>query len=322
MLAATCMGGFIAPAHALIVKNAGNQNYRFMDNALGPINSAPDNPIFIGKDYDLSGIAVKAADGAGNYHPAGAMMLSSHYYVTATHYASQASLSFRSRDGRTITKTVEGGRAMSTYWSDGSYAGAADLYIGKLAGDGITAADQVSFCPVIMQPDNSSTWTSVKWKWYDGKDMLVYSMNGGNAVGINKISYVTNYQLGSSITTGVAFNYVGTPDGSSGPTYDNMAGVNGESGSPWGIIWNGQFTAGGAHSGYYPPSGGGSPTLTSNYTSVSSFLPYYVDQINAYMAESYLGEHVTVQPIPEPSGLAALIGGGALLMRRKRFNMA
>ncbi len=304
LLVAACLGGFVAPAMALIVKNPGNQNYRFMDNALGPINSAPDNPIFIGKNYDLSGIAVKAADGAGNNHPAGAMMLSSHYYVTATHYASQASLSFRSRDGRTITKTIEGGRAMT---SD-SYT--SDIYIGKLAGDGITAEDQVSYYPVIVQPANN-------WKWYVGKDMLVYSMNGGNAVGINTIAYTGYYRVLSYTGMGANFKYVGAPDATSGPSYDNMAGVNGESGSPWGLIWNGQFTAGGAHSGYY-----GTASSTGNYTSVSSFLPFYVNQINAFMAESYPAEHVTIQSVPEPTGLTLLIGGCALLICRKRCHLA
>ena len=321
VLAAACLGGFVSPAQALLVINAGNQNYRFMDNNLGPINTAPDNPIFIGKSYDLSGIAVSAKDGLGNPWFGGAMMISPHYFVTATHIAGHGSLNFRTQDGRMITKTVAGGKAMSTYWSDGSYAGTADLYIGLLAGDGITADDHVAYYPVIMQPDNTSTYTSVKWKWYNGKDMLVYSMNGGNAVGLNKIKYITNYQLGG-YTTGVAFDYVGTPDAYHA-NYDNMAGLNGESGSPWGIIWNGQFTAGGAHSAYYAPRlGDSSVNPTDNYTSVSSFLPYYVDQINAYMHESYPNENVTIQSIPEPSGLALLIGGCVLLMRPKRYKMA
>ena len=162
-LMAVCFAGLASMSNALIVKNAGHQNYRFFDNALGPINTAPPNPIFIGKDFDLSGIAVSAMNGA-SFHHGGAMMISPHYFVTATHYYGATTYNFRNRDGVMISKATDGGRAMSSVLSNGTTA-TSDLYIGKLAGAGITAADKISYYPVIMEPTNN-------WNWYIGKQIL------------------------------------------------------------------------------------------------------------------------------------------------------
>ena len=271
LLLAACTAGWTSTSEALVIKNAGHQNYRFFDNALGPLNTAPPNPIFIGKDYDWSGVAVTAKNGTEPHH-GGAMMISPHYFVTATHYYGATSYNFRNRDGVMITKATDGGRPMSSILSNGT-AATSDLYIGKLAGEGITAADKISFYPVIMESTNS-------WNWYIGKEIFLYSMNGGNAVGINTISQVVD--SGPPSFTGKSIHYVYSG------AYTNQAGVNGESGSPWVIAHNGQLYAGGAHSAYF-----GTAAVNETYTSISSFIPAFADQIDAYMAEAHPGEKVT-----------------------------
>ena len=260
-------------SHGLIVKNPGNQNYRLYSDTLGPSPSAPPNPIFIGKDYDLSGVAISAMRGSDG-HAGGGMMISPHYYVTATHFAGATSYNFRNRDGVIITKPTEGGRAMINILTNGN----TDLFIGKLAGDGITAADKISMCPIMMESSNQN------WNWYINKQILVYSMNGGNSAGFNTITQVTDSGVLGLIGKSIFFNYSGA--------YTNQAGINGESGSPWLLLWNGQAYAGGAHSGYY-----GTASASSNYTSVSSFIPAFADQIDAYIAESYPAEKIIRESI-------------------------
>ena len=274
-LAAACMGEFIAPAHALnIYGGSTDRNSRFL------ADSTTANPNFFGASYDLSGITVSGG---------AAVMISPHYYVTAWHVGQAASLSFVNTQGATITKTVVDSARMMTN-GIGS-----DLRIGRLAdADGITLADKIAHYSIIVQPES----------WYPGKDIFVYSTGNGNQAGINKVSYIStiSFANNNSPTRDIAIYY--------GPTYQDEAGLaSQDSGSPWGIIWNGQFTAGGAHMGVYPGS--------TDYNSVSSFLPYYVDQINAYMAQSGLGEQVTIQAIPEPGSLAVLTGATVLLLRRR-----
>jgi hypothetical protein len=260
-------------SYGLIIKNASNQNYRFLDNTLGPIPTAPLNPIFIGKNYDLSGVAVSAINGS-SIHYGGAMMISPHYFVTATHYYGATKYNFRNRDGVMISKDVEGGRAMVNITTNGN----ADLYIGKLSGDGITLADKISWYPVMMESSNQN------WSWYTGKQILIYSMNGGNGAGINTITGIGDSGPSGLIGKSIFFNYSGA--------YTNQAGVNGESGSPWVLSWNGQVFAGGAHSAY-----SGTAAVNSNYTSISTFIPAFADQIDAYIAESYPNEKLIRQSI-------------------------
>ena len=118
----------------------------------------------------------------GSPHFGGAMMISPHYFVTATHYYGATTYNFRNRDGVMITKATDGGRAMTTLYPNGTTS-TSDLYIGKLAGVGITAADKISIYPIVMESTNN-------WNWYIGKQIFIYSINGGNALGINTITRV------------------------------------------------------------------------------------------------------------------------------------
>lgn len=243
-------------------------------------NIAQPNASFLGAPYDLSGIAVNA----------GAVMISPHYFVTAAHTGTPGSLTFVNTAGQTVTKTV----ASSSVLLTGGVS--SDLRIGKLADDqGLTPADDVAYYPLIVQPE----------EWYVGKQLFVYGQN--NQAGVNTISFIDDGDFGggASLTRVVGFFY-----DSANPYPDQTKLVGGDSGKPLGMIWNGQYTPLGAHFGV--------TTASSTVTvSASSFLPYYLDQINAYMAPS--NEQVTVLAVPEPavamavSALAAI----ALGMRRR-----
>ena len=272
------LGCSLATSHALNVIGAGTQNYRFFSWELYWAKESPNNPLFIGSAYDLSGIAVWATLG-GAGHAGGAMMISPHYFITATHFANYDTLFFKNRDGVILTKPVQSGRAVVHVYSDGTFV-TSDLYIGMLSGEGITVADKVATYPMMMEP-------ATNWSWYRGKQILVYSTNGGNAAGLNTISNIgVNGVLGYRGQC-IFFDYGGASGG-----YTNQAGLNGESGSPWGLLYDGQIYAGGSHSGYFGTAG-----VDRNYTSLSSFAPPYADQIDAYMAERHPGEKITRQSV-------------------------
>lgn len=236
-------------------------------------NISQPNPTFIGAGYDLSGIATNA----------GAVMLSPHYFVTAAHTGTPGSLTFAARGGGTVTKTVAGSTVLLT----GGVA--SDVRIGRLADDqGLTATDGVAWYPVMVQPES----------WYLGKSLFVYGQN--NQAGLNTIDYIETGEFsGGSSPTRVAGYYYDTANLKT----DEARLVGGDSGKPLGMIWGGQYTPLGSHFGV----GTISSTLT---VSASSFIPYYLSQINAYMAPS--GEQVTILPIPEPN-LAGLLAIGIFM---------
>ena len=270
----------LAASNALNIKNSGIQNYRFYSPELGPTPQSPNNPLFIGSAYDLSGIAVSASAG-GSSHSGGAMMISPHYFITATHYSNADTLFFKNRDGVILRKPIESGRAVVHIYADGRIF-TSDLYVGRLSGDGITVADKVAIYPMMMEPANN-------WNWYLDKQILVYSTNGGNAAGLNTISTIGINGVQSYRGQCIFFNYGG---GIGGYTYTNQCGLNGESGSPWGLLYDGKIFAGGSHSGYFGTEG-----VDRNYTSLSSFVPHYADQIDAYIAERHPGEKITRQSV-------------------------
>lgn len=251
------------------------------DRFVGGDISQP-NATFLGVPYDLSGIAVDA----------GAVMISPHYFVTAAHTGSPGSLTFVNTLGQPVTKTV----ASSTVLLTGDVV--SDLRIGQLADDsGLTAADHVSYYPLIVQPE----------QWYVGQQLFVYGQN--NQAGLNTIGFIDDgdFGNGASLTRLVGYFY-----DSANPYPDQTRLVGGDSGKPLGMIWDGQYIPLGAHFGV--------ATASSTVTvSASSFIPYYLDQINAYMASS--NEQVTILSVPEPA-VAGVVTTIALLLLGARRRTA
>lgn len=218
---------------------------------------------------------------------AGAVMISPHYFVTAAHTGQPGSLTFVNTAGQTV--------ASSSVLLTGDVS--SDLRIGKLADNqGLTPADDVAYYPLIVQPE----------EWYVGRELFVYGQN--NQAGLSTISFIDDGDFGggASLTRVVGFFY-----DSANTCPDQTKLVGGDSGKPLGMIWNGQYTPLGAHFGVATAS----PTVT---VSASSFLPYYLDQINAYMAPS--SEQVTVLAVPEPAAAMAVsaLAMTILAMRRRR----
>jgi hypothetical protein len=248
------------------------------DRFIGGDISQP-TPAFLGASYDLSGIAVNA----------GAVMISPHYFVTAAHTGTPGSLQFVAQDGRVITKAVASSTVLLTQGVS------SDMRIGRLADDqGLTPDDHVSFYPVIVQPE----------QWYVGKSLFVYGQS--NQAGVNTISFIDDGDFGggASLTRVVGYYY-----DSADPYQDQAKLVGGDSGKPLGMIWQGQYTPLGSHFGVASAS----PTVAVN---ASSFIPYYVDQINAYMAPS--GEQVTILPVPEPALIGIACAGAVTLLSLRR----
>ncbi len=267
----------LATSNALIIKNGGIQNHRFFSPTLQSYApEGPNNPQFIGSAYDLSGIAVSASLG-GSLHYGGAMMISPHYFITATHYSNADTYYFKNRDGVILSKPIQSGRAVIHSYSNGTFV-TSDLYIGMLSGEGITPADKISYYPMMMDP-------ATGWPWYTNKQIFIYTTaNGGNAMGLNTISSIGLSGVLGYLGQNIFYRYNGA--------YTNQCGVNGESGSPWGLIYDGKIYAGGSHSGYY-----GTAAVNSDYTSISSFAPAYADQIDAYMSERHPGERIVRQSV-------------------------
>ncbi len=242
-------------------------------------NIAQRNASFLGAPYDLSGIAVDA----------GAVMISPHYFVTAAHTGNLGSLKFVNTAGQTVTKTV----ATSSVLLTGAVS--SDLRIGKLADDqGLTPADDVAYYPLIVQPE----------AWYVGRELFVYGQN--NQAGLSTISFIDDGDFGggASLTRLVGFFY-----DSANPYPDQTRLVGGDSGKPLGMIWNGQYTPLGAHFGV--------ATASSTVTvSASSFLPYYLDQINAFMVPS--NEQVTILSVPEPAIAVGASAAGVMVLGMRR----
>ena len=100
-------------------------------------------------------------------------------------------------------------------------------------------------------------------------------------------------------------------------TPDSGHYIGGDSGSPTFMLWDGQLTILGAHSGV--DSDPDNNPLTLDQYNVDSFLPFYVDQINALIQAS--GFQISIlTPVPEPGTLTliGLAGAGLYFGRWRR----
>ena len=289
-----CLSFSAAPADALQIDgySAVNNNFTFGAPGTGTYTA---NPGFFANGYDLTGIAI---NGAG-------ILISPHYIVSEWHAGTAGNPEFINKDGKIIQTFVQDSIRLTT-----NGAGS-DLRISRLYDNqGITPADGVSYYPIVVKKNASG---GLDYSWYVGQKLLnfgtanVTGETAGIVGGTNTIdsTWQASFGGGDSPTEVADFHYNATTP------YQNQCGlVGGDSGYPVGMIVDGQLTALGANMGAYGWDASGS------WSSVCSFLPYYVDQINAYMAQGDTGEQVTV--IPEPATLGLLIVGGLLLPGGRR----
>ena len=217
-------------------------------------------------------------------------MISPHYFITAAHTGTPGSVTFVGRNGVSVSKSVAGSTVLLTNGV------ASDVRIGRLADtQGLMPADEVSWYPMIVQPES----------WYVGRPLFVYGQS--NQAGVNSVDFIEegSYDAGASPTRVVGYLYE-----SANLEPDEAMLVGGDSGKPLGMIWEGQYTPLGAHFGV-------DTSVPGTTLSASSFLPYYLEQVNDYMLP--LGEQVTILAVPEPGamGLLVLASLGALRVRRR-----
>ena len=235
---------------------------------------------FIGEGYDFSGVGKDAND-------LWATMISPTYFVSSSHFrpGSGATVTFYENNdpsGATHEHTVaDWGRPVLPDGPDESpnY----DLWIGKLTTPIDT--DKVAYYSVLELPSTDD---------YIDRDILVYGQP--DLVGHNTISYIDT--LGGVNDKHMWF-YYNTPTDP-----DEAMTQNGDSGGPSFMVWDGALTLIGTH--HYGISSGG-----------DSFIPLYIDGLNAWMAADGSDERVTV--VPEPATMILLsIGVMGMIIRRRR----
>jgi len=243
-----------------------------------------NDPAFIGAAYDWSGVANKAT------------MISPTHFIAAAHSSPSIGQSLTFYHGNDPLGPSEQ-RTVTGLTQIVSEFGPSDLMLGTLSS---AVSSDVAIYPILVLPTID-----------DYGNLPIFSVGQSTVttqrVGTNTIDPNSPYSTDPVFLANV--------DGSIGPVFlydrdfvDGEALVQGgDSGLPSFAVYNGQLALVGLHW-----------ALETNLpASVDTFLPYYVNLLNAQLAAS--GESVTV--VPEPSslalaGLVALWGVGRLVHRR------
>jgi hypothetical protein len=238
---------------------------------------------FIGAAYDWSGVS-KSSDNR-------ATMVAPSYFLTARHYAPGvgSSVIFQGSNGTDYSYTVASLVTLKTLI--GSTLHDSDLVLGKLT------ASVNSFIAQYAVPAPSTV--------HFGDPLFMYG--SGNYVGKNAVSEIATVSVGGYYGVSLFMNYDNSP-------YEGFL-QGGDSSSPSLVICNGQLALVGTHWAIDGPDNAW-PGLSGPYglyASVDSYVPAYINQINALMTG---GEQLTVL-IPEPAGLVLLATLVLVCLRRQ-----
>ena len=250
---------------------------------------------FIGSDYDWSGVSSGLATGsAGRW----ATLISPTHFLSANHFhapngASTTFFHTNDANGPSETRTVVGGRSVG-----------GDLWLGRL--DEAVSADVAIYS--ILNPNNALGSEVHVLGLADTSDRGQNQRIGRNVIDRVEFDFNTGIGTGHIIT----YDY----DDPGGVGADEARVVGGDSGGPSFVIVNGAPVLVGIH--WFNYTGdvgefGDSPTGSGD-----SFVPGYIDEINAELA--LFGESLTITSTPEPSSLllAGLLFGPLVGMRRRR----
>ena len=244
---------------------------------------------FIGEAFDFSGV--------GKAGLRWAVMISPTYFLTAAHADPMD-------DGATTLTFYEGNDLAGTsrtYSIDTDFsfqtsygAASSDLLLGRLTAP-MPEADEIAFYPVLLRSFKST------YKAYKDEEIYVYGQE--NRVGRNTIDIVLPVPTAGGTTISMQYDF----DDPGGVGDDEAYLIVKDSGGPSFVVVNGQLALVGIHL-YHSHDVG----VNGSYSG-DSFVPYYIDQLNANMGD----ESVTIVPEPMTVSLLAL-GGAAVLARRRR----
>lgn len=237
------------------------------------------NKAFIGDPYDWSGV------GKRNANSYAVTMISPSFFVGAAHTSIGSGNSIVFYEDNT---TSSGGHSytVSQTWRvyDPTY-GATDLIVGKLVNP-IPVAHNIAYYPIFMMPAITDYISTGDYDPSDPVDsFFMYGANNGwgdsagNYVGRNRVDdiFYAAYSAGGVNTTQVIALSWQAPNGVGAVPYESR-GQAGDSGSP-------SFYGIGSYLGLF----GIHSAVPSPYGMVDIFLPFYVNEIQAVMANPAQG---------------------------------
>jgi hypothetical protein len=306
-----------APAGVIVGHNPTSFDSRYDRFSAGYPNAPVPNPSpdFIGSPYDLSGIGWKLDNPTFSVS-----LVSPRHFIGAAHvgYAPGSQLNFFDPVSNTVhTYTVQTTRSPSTTFTNSSgqqQTLPSDVILGTLTAP-IATTDHVTYYPVLTGPASAFT----------GAPMLNHGQNpaygAGNQTHLGRNNVTSAGEVASLNSGGVP-----TTEATRVATYAFDAGVPGEfyliggdSGGPSFIPVNGKLGLLGGHYGV------SNATMNPQQgdLSVDTFLPAYIDQLNAFMATDTDSSHpngyaLNLVPVPEPGHLLLIgLGAGALVVLRR-----
>lgn len=269
---------------------------------------------FVGQGYNFSGVGNTAGlAGSGTW----ATMISPSFFVSATHYhpGNGSSITFFENNdpsGPSHTYTVQSGVGMTI---DGTPMGLpSDLWLGKLTSP-ISPSDNISTYSILSLPTEND---------YLGLPIYVYGKP--HWVGRNNITVIDDAEEKNNLdivikkTRAMVYEYNDPPPVSIGGDEAYLHG--GDSGGPSFTVFGGQLALLGTHYFNSDQTNTDPPAVDGDYSG-DSFIPYYINQLNARMLQ--LDPNTTEQVsvlIPEPAGLVLIGLAGLCLGRRRRDRLA
>ena len=265
---------------------------------------------FLLNGFDASGIAIDT-DLSRTDNAFGATLISPQYVVVANHFIPN-NVSFRGSDGVVRSYGVTATRARLTTTFTATPGGPqmtqpSDVVLAKLSAPVDAAIRPLA----ILTGDSIDQFTNLP----------IFAFGQSNQAGTNRIDevFTTAFDGGGgaidSPTYVVGYDFDGPANGGTGGTGDTEIGLfNGDSGNPAVATLGGELAFIGEHFGVDATD---APSADQNYTSSSSFLALYEDQIQAVLSADNQPAARFVS-VPEPAALSAALAAAALLARRRR----